>query len=183
MTAAKIADSAIDAAAKIVDGVITTLKIANLAVGTGQLALEAVNTAQIADLNVTLAKLAADSVDDTKAGNRVPQFYRRQGGSATDWSVQGTTSRTPTSVRMQAGVIRHTFTGESSDSQAVTFPIAFSDVPIILVTPWIGSVGDNFISVISVASAAGFTVNTYPNTAQTISSETVDVNWMAIGPE
>ena len=75
----------------------------------------------------TTARMADNIVDDTKVGNRVPQFYRRQGGSATDWTTPGTTERTPTTVRQQAGSI----TTDASLNVTVTFPVAFSQPPLV----------------------------------------------------
>mgnify|MGYP006935504266 CR=1 FL=1 len=118
-------------------------------------------------LTVNTGSLAADSVDDTKAGDRVPQFYRRQGGSATDWSTVGTTDRTPTSVRMQGGSV----TVPASSTVIVTFPVAFSNVPLCYATA---------TSHTTPVRAAG--------TASTVTlanSLGVDIqaNWLAIGPE
>jgi hypothetical protein len=86
-------------------------------------------TLRVKDAGITLAKLAANSVDDTKVGDRVPQLYRRQGGSATSWDTPGTTSRTPTAVRIQVG--RYEWTGSNSitGNFTVTFPTAFSEIP------------------------------------------------------
>jgi hypothetical protein len=81
---------------------------------------------------VATAGIALNAVDDTIAGDRVPQFYRRQGGSATDWTVQGTTSRTPAAVREQVGVARVSFSSSSSASVTITFPVAFSNKPIVM---------------------------------------------------
>jgi hypothetical protein len=56
ITAAKLANSCIDAAAKIVDGVITGAKLAASTITVTQLANDAVETAKIKDANVTTAK-------------------------------------------------------------------------------------------------------------------------------
>jgi hypothetical protein len=78
--------------------------------------------------------LDADSVDDTIAGNRVPRLDRRQGGSASVWETEGSTDYTPTTVRMQCGVIADTSTGANNGDVVVTFPVAFSQKPIVLAT-------------------------------------------------
>jgi hypothetical protein len=117
--------------AKIANLAVTTGKLADLAVTSGKLAANAVIAGKIATGGVSATgQLADDIVDDTKAGNRVPQFYRRQGGSATDWDVSGTTTRTPTAVRMQAGAI----TGGAGSTVVVTFPVAFSAKPLVFAT-------------------------------------------------
>ena len=100
---------------------------------------------------ISTSQLAADSVDDTIVGNRVPQIYRRQGGSASDWSIAGTTSYTPAMVRMQAG----TFSVPASSSPtAVTFPVAFSAPPVVIAS----GQGDTNIVTISAITASGFSI-------------------------
>lgn len=136
----------------------------------------AIVTAAITDLAVTTAKLATDSVDDTIVGNRVPQFYRRQGGSATDWSSPGTTTRTPTTVRIQAGVI----TVGAGGFTTVTFPTAFSDKPIVQVTlvKASGGVPTTDDQVVVIQSVTATTVDIGHG-----DSVSRDVHWVAFGPE
>ena len=121
---------------------------------------------------VATAGLAANSVDDTIAGNRVPQFYRRQGGSTTIWSTAGTTTYTPTAVRMQAGVI--TVTGGAI---TMTFPTAFSQAPILILTPFSGGGDDTAV----VKAIAADTADIESRRAGVITA--MDVCWLAIGPE
>jgi len=178
--AGKIADGAVDTAARLASNVVTTAKILDANVTTAKLALLSVTTAVLNDLAVTTgkiaanavttAKLALNSVDDTIAGDRVPQFYRRQGGSATDWSSPGTTTYTPTSVRMQAGTATLGVMGHVT----VTFPVAFSNVPIVMLTN--GPDG---------ASSANAEVSSVTATLVEISFGTVGANvmWFAVGPE
>lgn len=90
-------------AAKLATDAVETVKIKDANVTAAKMATNSVATANIIDANVTTAKIANDAIDDTKVGNRVPQFYRRQGGNATDWSMYGTDAYTPTTVRMQSG--------------------------------------------------------------------------------
>lgn len=190
VSSAKLADGAVSTA-KVVDGAITAAKIANdtitatqiaaNAIGASELADNAVDTAAIADSAVTLAKLAANSVDDTKAGDRIPQFYRRQGGSASDWSVQGTTAQTPTTVRMQGGVVRVTITSSPVGSITVTFPQAFSNKPLAFVSI-VEAVSTTFIATVTAVTATTMTIQVLHYEGTTVSG-TVDVNWLAIGPE
>ena len=141
-----------------------------------------VATAGITDLAVTTAKIAADAIDDTKAGDRVPQFYRRQGGSSTDWSTQGTTTYTPTAVRMQAGTLNVAISdGNAYGSASVTFPTAFSYKPFILLTPNYSSTSVVLTAMSDSITASGFTIQLGRNT--TSGAITVAVNWLAIGPE
>jgi hypothetical protein len=108
------------ATAAIQNEAVTGPKIATATITAGRMAVDSIQTASIVD----------NAVDDTKVGNRVPQFYRRQGGDASDWSVVGTTTYTPTTVRMQAGV--KSFAAGSTDT--ITFPVAFSNVPLVFIT-------------------------------------------------
>jgi hypothetical protein len=130
------------------------------------------------------AAYAADSVDDTVVGNRVPQFYRRQGGDATSWAVDGTTTYTPTSVRQQAGAYTIGSVGSGSNVlvTGVTFPTAFSAAPIVLATAVIASAasGDQVTVAVSNVTATTFDM-AIKNTGG--STETVSINWLAIGPE
>ena len=149
---------------------ITTAALTDLSVTTAKIALLNITTALLNDLAVTTAKIAADAVDDTKVGDRVPQFYRRQGGNASDWSVAGTTSRTPTSVRMQAGVIAVP-TGGSGVT--ITFPTAFSQPPVFVCTP--SSNNPNTFQAAPISATQAVIVHDHAGT--------IDFHWIAIGPE
>lgn len=128
-------------------------------------------------------ELAADSVDDTKAGNRVPQFYRRQGGSVSDWSAAGTTTYTPTAVRQQAGAITWSGSSASSGTQSVTFPAAFSEAPLVFVTlrgtPASGSV--ELIAGVTNISTTGFDIKWLDVGGNNHVTNTWD--WFAVGAE
>lgn len=173
---------------------IGTNAISNLAVTTGKINDLAVTTAKINDLAVTedklaalavsTGKIAADAVDDTKVGNRVPQFYRRQGGSATDWSVDGITNRTPTTVRMQSGVRGCTMTlGNREGTAGITFPAAFSDVPIVYATVSAPSSGLHFLATVNTVTATTAQFSVYLAEDGTTYGGDVSINWLAIGPE
>lgn len=119
-------------AAGITDATITEAKLAAAASG------KLVTNGNTHDHNggdgaqIPTGGIANDAIDDTKAGNRVPQFIRRKGGNATDWSIAGSNDYTPTTVRMQAGVV--TGAGGGGGTITVTFPVAFSNKPIGLVS-------------------------------------------------
>lgn len=139
---------------------------------------------QIKDLGVVLAMLAADSVDDTKAGSRVPQFYRRQGGSATNWATAGTTSRTPEAVRMQAGQADFgSINPGVSATVAITFPTAFSNVPLVIATAMrtAGAGTEPVVVFTGSITSSGFTL--YAHNAGASLSGTMYVTWLAFGPE
>lgn len=134
-----------------------------------------VNAAMI-DPGVALANLGPDSVDDTIVGNRVPQFIRRQGGSATNWQTPGTTAYTPGMVRMQAGAM----TSGPTNSTLVTFPLAFSAIP--LVTATIASPGlVPYIVMIATVSASSVAIAVLDTSGSPVNG--VTVNWLAIGTE
>jgi len=119
---------------------------------------------------IPLAGHADNSVDDTKAGNRVPQFYRRQGGSPTNWDSYGTTSYTPTAVRMQAGAARTAEGGVVT----VTFPVAFSANPLVFLTATEEQAGVPTKAYVASVSTTQLVIN---------GAALVVFNWLAIGPE
>lgn len=185
ITTAKIADSNVTTV-KLADNAVTTAKIVDSNVTTAKIADANITTAKIADVNVTTGKLADDAVDDTKVGNRVPQFYRRQGGNASNWNTVGTTTYTPTTVRMQAGIVAVPISiGQNSGSTSVTLPVAFSNEPLVLVSI-IDDSGAGFAATVQNTglSASQFTAVIYyvlGTGAPTTTS--INVAWMAIGPE
>ena len=163
-------------------GTVETAGIADDAVTNDKLADNAIDTDQIIDGAITTAKLADNAVDDTKVGERIPQFYRRQGGSASDWSSSGANNYTPGAVRMQAGIIDVTVPAASySASQAVTFPVAFSDKPVVIVTTISTSSTYLFASRATSVAASGFSAAV--NRGNASGDLTVSVAWIAIGPE
>ena len=124
--------------------------------------------------SVNLAMLDSDIV--------IPQFYRRQGGHATDWSATVVTTYTPASVRFQAGAVLYSGTAASEGTVTVTFPAAFGYAPIILATAW-HSDGDTGIAVgpygiLSDGSGCSFWWQTVDGSTKT----NVRINWLAIGP-
>lgn len=158
---------------------IDTDALAAGAVTNPKIGAQAVDTAELANLAVGTAKIAADAVDDTKAGDRVPQFYRRKGGSSSNWSTQGSSSYTPGAVRMQGGVFRITIADASTgNSGSINFPTSFSNVPIILVSTKCSNRA--FLRIDSISSS-GITVGAWRDSSS--GSWDVDVHWLAVGPE
>lgn len=142
------------------------------------MSINSVDSDQYVDGSLDTVHLADDVVDDTKAGNRVPQFYRRQGGSATVWNTQGTTTYTPTAVRMQSGVIRWSGSAALIGNVTVTFPTAFSYAPQV----FLQCTGSIILSLTTTYSSTTTQVTIYwactPNTQTAI-----DFAWLAVGPE
>ena len=204
VTTIKILDGAVTNA-KLFDGAITTNKITDFQVNAAKLASDAVTTVKIldgavttskhADLSVTTIKLADNSVDDTKVGDRVPQFYRRQGGSATDWNVANTANYTPSGgIRMQAGVYQFSSvltvtagSGLVAATATITFPQSYSAKPLCMVscTPVGGVGGSQIIGAYANAittTTMGIFVFIYQGTSGT-GTFIADIQWLAIGPE
>ena len=156
---------------------VTTAKIDNLGVTSGKIGAGAVIAGKIAAGGVDVTGcLANDIVDDTKVGNRVPQFYRRQGGNAADWSINGANNYTPTTVRMQGGSI---LTSAVADV-TVTFPVAFSNVPIVYITNGSSAATGDMSAQLVSFNATQFVVR-YINAAG--ARQIAQVHWLAIGPE
>lgn len=148
----------------------------------GALGFGPVIGAMIAAGAVTADKIAADSVDDTKVGDRVPQFYRRQGGASGSWATAGTTNYTPGPVRMQAGVVTVAVAdGTTNNGAAITFPVAFSDKPVVLVS-FANSTGYIIFPLAESITASGFIAKAHRGTATTPALN-MTIVWLAIGPE
>jgi len=138
---------------------------------------------------VSTNNIVNDAVDDTKVGDRVPQMYRRQGGSATSWRTSGTTTYTPGAVRMQAGSLQITVPAGNVSSAAttITFPVAFSQVPMVFVTvdtaPQSTSTEVATVAAFLTSVSTVQVVVTRHDPATTTGAENVTVNWLAIGTE
>lgn len=134
------------------------------------LASNAVTTAKIADDNVTDAKLIYGKVRS------------RQGGNASNWAVAGTTTfdTSATDVFIQTGVIG---TNAGADT-TVTFPTAFTQKPIVILSVYGGNAGDTAITANSFAECTG-TISTTTFVCRTINTSGTQTNqavsWMAIG--
>lgn len=132
---------------------------------------------------VTTAGIANDAVDDTKVGNRVPQVYRRQGGSSSNWSTPGNNNYTPGAVRIQVGSKQC----DSSGTANVTFPVAFSAPPLVFCVS--ARTSQQTVSVSqSTISTTGFTahvVNHYASDTEPHAFGNAQdiVFWLAIGAE
>jgi len=192
-------DAIVDATvstAKLANSAITTAKIADANVTTVKIADANVTTAKIADANVTTAKLALNSVDDTIVGDRVPQFYRRQGGSASNWNAAGTTNYTPSGgIRMQGGVVNVsqalTLVAGSvyGFTATITFPQAYSAIPNCIANHINGNVaalGGCLISVnVYSVSTTALTILVQVFSPGSTGAYTInaDLSWFATGPE
>lgn len=130
---------------------------------------------------VTTSMIQANAIDDTLAGNRVPQFYRRQGGNATDWNTPGTTTYTPAAVRMQAGVVSvGNLAAGAEGTASITFPVAFSAKPLVFVSPG-GPAADECTAWV----AFGYSTTGFTGYVKNLSGTEKEMYlfWQAIGPE
>jgi hypothetical protein len=193
VTLAKMAANSIDSD-QYVDGSIDGVHIANDAIDSQHYADGSIDTAHIAAdaiTNVCLGpgvisvnKMAANSVDsDQYVDGSIDQVHlavgaskvtNRKGGSATVWSTVGTTNYTPATVRIQVGAIMIPDAGTS-----ITFPVAFSDIPLLFLMTAAGE-GMNQHVWISTLAADTAAVGSYD---ETIPGTAVNCYWLAIGPE
>ena len=194
---AKIADDAVGTA-QIANNAVGTVQIANNAVGTAQIANNAVGTAQLIDnsvgtaqlinTSVGTAKIADDSVTFEKAGTGLPYLRNRQGGSATDWRVGGTSNYLVGNVVTQAGVVFGIIPdGENTVAiPAITFPVAFSQNPIVFTT--VRSVNSGLCAVVfnpDIGSATNITLQVRTTDGENVPAGDTEfyIHWLAIGTE
>ncbi len=96
----------------------------------------------------------------------------RQGGSASDWSIGGTGNYTPSGVFVQTGAIPTESAGQ--DVVTITFPVAFTQVPIVMVSG--GGISNNQqISSQHTITATNFTINVERALVGSVTT------WIAIG--
>lgn len=176
-----------DVTLALVEGV---LQIKDGGVDTDQLKDAAVTPDKLDDLAVTAGKidtggvsttdeLADDIVDDSKVGDRVPQFYRRQGGSANSWDTPGDTTRTPGPVRMQAGSVDiDPLTPGASKNEFIDFPSHFEYTPLVFLSAFADETAAEYV--VSAVDEEGFTL--YVRNGSSISIK-MTIYWLAIGPE
>lgn len=111
------------------------------------------------------------------AGSVMQGAYKRQGGTSNDYSVGGTTNFNETGVFMQfgAGIIG---TLGGANSTVITFPVAFSQDPILITTANDETdTGDILYTFVRGVSTTTGTV--FSNGA--ISGAGLTFNWLAIG--
>lgn len=124
-----------------------------------------------------------DSVDYTKVGNRVNKLLERRGGSASSWAAVGTTDYNPAAIKEFVG--SHDMGSIAAGAAAtatITFPAAFSNVPIVLAV--VGTTANEPIP---------FSVKIYNNGASSFSvivqnegaatSTSTHLYWRAVGDE
>ena len=111
--------------------------------------------------------------------------YRRQGGSATAWNTSGSTNYTPGGTKIQAGAVSVSFSSSATSNLAtVTFPSAFTNVPIALLSTFSNgsSTGRKVLATIESLSTTQLVIRGYIVDGSTTSSS-FDIYWLAIGDE
>ncbi|MBK9711567.1 MAG: hypothetical protein IPO81_09625 [Kouleothrix sp.] len=113
-----------------------------------------------------------------------PIAYRRQGGSASTWSSAGTSTYRPGGTRLQSGVVSLPWNSDNdSDKITVIFPQAFSTAPLVwatLINAGVTNAQKCKVAVYTVSSGS-FVLRGY-RTDNTTWSQTLAVQWVAIGP-
>lgn len=142
---------------------------------------------------VATAGIANDAVDDTKVGNRVPQFIGRQGGNANNWSgynTGGTVDYSPGGVRMQGGFVEIVVNSPVAfDSMDIYYPVAFAYAPLVYLSLNYVAPTEQYERTILLDSYQFATpqADRFSLGWQTVSGTpfvgTIGVNWLAIGPE
>ena len=152
--------------------------LANDVIDGSKIANNAINSEHYVDASIDNEHLALNMIDDDNIRNRVPMLTRRQGGSSSGWSSPGVSNYTPTAVKMQAGVkLTDGSIGPGGyDNMTITYPQAFSNIPIVFIQPGLVDFHHGFLSI----NASAFTIqikNDGPDAAQP------SIHWLAIGPE
>ncbi len=124
------------------------------------------------------------SVTDAREFLHMPTalVYRRQGGSASDWSSAGTTNYTPGEALVQEGVINVSFSS-GTGTATITFPQAYAAPPHVsgLVINNASSSTKRKLNVtVESVSATQLVVRVYLTDGST-SSSSADVHWEVVG--
>jgi len=137
------------------------------------LSSDVVTTAKVLDANVTQAKLALGA----------SKFTNRQGGGATDWSDHGHGANfVPTTVRIQGGS-DYKDINAAYDDLTITFPVAFSAKPLVLVTLAEAAITSPRLVAYLYSQSATQAVIRVLTVDGSVRNGTVYVRWLAIGPE
>jgi hypothetical protein len=129
-----------------------------------------VDSDQYVDGSIDTVHLSADSVDDTKAGNRVPVLTDRQGGSAASWATVGAIDYVPTIVKMQCGAVN-----VPANPTVVTFPHTYDEAPVAFLQPLSSPAA---IAVINAIDVATLTIRLYDAAGSAVTGW---VFWLVIG--
>ena len=112
-------------------------------------------------------------------------IHRRRGGSSSSWNSGGTSNYVVGGVRIQAGVTTLTWdSNDQSDTKAITFPVAYSQKPLIQLTLLnaASSQKRTLLATVESVSASSVTLRGQRTDGSASLSTTADVQWVAIGP-
>jgi hypothetical protein len=103
---------------------------------------------------------------------------RRQGGNASDWSVPGTTNYMPTTYTRQIGVCSNpNLPNTTNVLKTITFPVAFTQVPFVMLDANDGSFFGATVNVDSVSLTQ--VVLSFDLTSGSLSAGVFNVRWSA----
>lgn len=180
VTSNKLEDGAVYSA-KIADNAVTSAKINGSAVTTAKIANDAVTSTKIANDTILKDNIADEAVDYEKVGDRVLKLTHRKGGSATNWSTEGTTNYSLENVQAQAGAVETSTIINPGFAQAivVTFPVSFDEVPLVFCQ--IAELDYYAEARVTGETASQFQINVANTHASTPLGSGVVVNWIAFG--
>ena len=131
----------------------------------------------------TITTGGAISLTDAREFVHMPTalIYRRQGGSATDWSVAGSTNYAPGETIKQLGNVNVSYSS-GTGTAVVTFPVAFAQIPHPQLTVYNAgsSTRRKILATVEAISATQLTIRVYVTDESTGSSD-VNVFWEAVG--
>lgn len=106
---------------------------------------------------------------------------QRQGGSASAWDTPGSSNYTPSQMLVQAGIVDVTDVNGHYGYTDVTFPVAFSNYPIVfsMVSGKTGNANNDKLSRASVQSNSVVRISL--NTTVAPAYQTMSIHWLAIG--
>lgn len=168
-------------ALRVKDAGITAAKLAAAVAGNGLSG--GAGTALAVNVDGTTLEINADAlrvkdagISSAKVASGIPILTQRQGGSATDWFVSGTTTRSVANSLIQVGY--NLKPNDGAGTYNVTFPTAFSDKPLVFLQNLDGS---GVTCMANPVTASGFVYAAYDSggASRTIGSLFF---WLAIGP-
>jgi hypothetical protein len=153
-----------------------TVRIALLSSADGVASIPALTqtigtTYEISLCSLTRTTAGVSTVVDARSYVRNRLSVNRQGGSATAWGTAGTTNYVSGNVRIQCGSV-----AGASPTTIVTFPVAFSNTPLIFVKT---------VTNVPVAELISPTSSAFQVVALDVNGSIVvptSYEWLAIGP-
>lgn len=147
----------------------------NGGIAAANLASNAVTTAKIADLNVTTAKIANDAINAAKLLNGVVRA--RQGGTTGDatWATVGSSN---TDVSDKDVFIQVGSRAINATPTTITFPNAYTQVPIVFATTYLPTTSNAFTQITAVTTT-NFSMRMFTDVGAPTTTEFAF--WMAIG--